>query len=226
MNVMKHLVLLTLLLSSWVPTSFAESLFRASAQYDASQPMPRSLFFQPAPKFVGDLVTVQLDEKTLNNVSSTVRVDRKNTLTENSTGLVNNATRDLLSKVPFFGASLSTKLAPKLALPSFDGLNDKQTIQSQAQSQKQTQFKDSITCQVTEVLPNGYLVIQGQKNVLMNKEESTLFVSGLVNPYYLDRNNQITSGRVGNLQMLAGGRGIISRQQGDGIASKIYHVLH
>ena len=206
--------------------SQAESLFRGGVQYDATQPVPRSLFFQPAPKFVGDLVTVQMEEQTLNNVTSNVRVDRKNTLNETSTGLVNNATRDLLSKVPIFGASLSTKLAPKLALPSFDGLNDKQTIQSQAQSQKQTQFKDSITCQVTEVLPNGYLVVQGQKNVLMNKEESTLFVSGIVNPYYLDRNNQISSRRVGNLQLLAGGRGIISRQQGDGLASKIYHVLH
>jgi flagellar L-ring protein FlgH len=217
---------LLLLVVVGCPAVLAESLFRASAQYDASQPVPRSLFFQPAPKFVGDLVTIQMEEQTLNNITSNLRVDRKNTLTENSTNLMNNATRDILGKLPIIGTNLSRTLAPKLALPSFNGLNDKQTIQSQAQSQKQTQFRDTITCQVTEVLPNGYLVVQGQKNVLMNKEESTLFVTGIVNPYYLDRNNQIGSRRVGNLQLLAGGRGIISRQQGDGMASKLYHILH
>jgi flagellar L-ring protein FlgH len=224
--IMAAIILFGLDQGAVVSTCRAESLFRASAQYDGMQPTPRSLFFQPAPRWVGDLVTIQLDEKTQSTITSTVRVDRKNTLQDNSTGLTNNAVRSLLRKVPIISNNTADSIANRLALPSFDGLNDKQTVQSQAQSQKQSQIKDSITCQVTEVLPNGYLVVQGQKNVLMNKENTTLFVSGIINPYYMDRNNSIVSTRVGNLQMLAGGRGVISRQQGDGVASKLYHLLH
>jgi flagellar L-ring protein FlgH len=204
----------------------AESLFRASANFTESQPVPRSLFFQPAPKYVGDLVTIKLEETNQNNITSTVRIDRKSTLDENSTQLLNNATTDILRKVPIVGAGLAKTLGPKLALPSFNGQNDKQSVSSQAQTQKQTNYTDVITCQVQEVMPNGYLVVQGQKNVLMNKEEATLFVTGIVNPYYLDRNNQIGSRQVGNLQLLAGGRGVISRQQGDGLSSKLYHIMH
>jgi flagellar basal body L-ring protein FlgH len=172
------------------------------------------------------MVTVKLEEKTLNNVNSTLRVDRKNTLDETATGITNNVVKSMLQKIPMLSPTRVDSIANKLNIPSFNGLNDKQTIQSQAQSQKQTQLTDTITCQVTEVLPNGFLVVQGEKTVLMNKEESTLFVTGVVNPYFLDRNNQISSQRVGNLHMLSGGRGIISRQQSDGVASKLYHVLH
>jgi flagellar basal body L-ring protein FlgH len=60
----------------------------------------------------------------------------------------------------------------------------------------------------------------------MSKERGELVVTGIVKPYYLDRNNRISSTQVANLQILQGGKGVISRQQNDGLANKIYQFFN
>jgi len=62
--------------------------------------------------------------------------------------------------------------------------------------------------------------------VQANKERGNLIVTGIVKPYYLDRNNQISSKQVANFQMLQAGKGVISRQQTDGIANKVYQFFN
>jgi flagellar L-ring protein FlgH len=201
----------------------AESLFRASTTYDAQAPLkPRSLFTPPISREVGDMVTITITETAAQNVTSELNITRTQTIDQNGSGLFNNMLGFMLNKLPFN----TSRIQKTLEAPSFDGLDNSNNLGSKAESKRNTNLTGNITCQVVQVLPNGDLMVQGQKTVQANKERSDLIVSGIVKPYYLDRFNQIPSSRVGNFQMIQGGKGVISRQQNDGIANKIYQFFN
>jgi flagellar L-ring protein precursor FlgH len=224
-------VLLCLLTVSTANT-FAESLFRVSTEYQAQANdttvamAPRSLFTQPRPCRIGDIVSLNLNDQQTMQDTVEVKIARTNTLNENGTGLLNSAITSTLGKVPVLGKTLQKTVAPRLALPSFNGLNNATTLDSKANSNRIRNVTQMIPCQVVQVLPNGNLMIQGHKVSMMNKEQMDIIVTGVVNPYYIDQNNTIDSRYVANLQLMSGGRGILSRQQSDGIANKIYQFIN
>jgi flagellar L-ring protein precursor FlgH len=74
---------------------------------------------------------------------------------------------------------------------------------------------------VVQVLPNGNLMIQGRKTIAFAKEKADVYITGIVNPYFLNSENEIASQQVANMQVVVSGDGIISRTQNDSIFSKI-----
>lgn len=203
----------------------AESLFRASASYSADAPFtPRSLFTQPRPANVGDIVTVLVDETSTQNSTLQFRVTKTHTFNENGSNIFNNTFRFFAGRLPFVGTAKASTFRD--VVPSFNGLENEQNIATQVQSNKINRVIESVSCQVVQVLPNGHLVIQGKKAVNFSKELSDLYLTGIVNPYYIDKTNSIKSKQVGNMQFIMGGKGVISRQQNDGIMNKMYQYLY
>lgn len=201
----------------------AESLFRASTTYDAQAALkPRSLFTPPISREVGDMVTITITENTIQNTTAELKITRTQVIDQNGSTLFNNMLGFMLGKLPFN----TSRINNTLQAPSFDGLNNSNNLGSKAESKRNTMLTGNITCQVVQVLPNGDLMVQGQKTMEANKERTDLIVSGIVKPFYLDRFNQIPSSRVGNFQMVQGGKGVLSRQQNDGIANKIYQFFN
>lgn len=201
----------------------AESLFRASTTYSAREPVhSRSLFTPPIARAVGDLVSIQINETTQNLVRSEIRMTKEQTINQNGSNLFNNMLGFMLGKLPFNTSRINTALQA----PNFNGLDNSNEMNSRAEINRTTGLVDTITCQVVQVLPNGDLMVQGQKTVQGSKERTDLIVTGIIKPYYLNRNNQISSNMVANFQMMQGGKGIISRQQNDGIANKIYQFFN
>lgn len=186
-----------------------ESLFRVSAShYEPSPYTPTSLFAQPIPRAIGDIVTIQVSETTTLSNSSELEVARDQTINQNGDGILNSILRSV--GVPRF-----------VGVPSLNGLNNSNDMSSSAEATRSTSLSDRVTCQVVQVMPNGNLVVQGNKLVSVNRERVNMMVSGIVNPYYLDQRNTIQSNQIANFQIVMGGRGVISRQQSDGIYNKI-----
>ena len=201
----------------------AESLFSGSAQYNSQAPLkPRSLFTPPIAREVGDLVTITVNETTTSDTTAELKITRSQVVNQNGSTMFNNMLGFMLGKVGLGNGIVKNTLSA----PNFNGLNNSNTQDSKAEALRNTTIADNITCQVVQVLPNGDLVVQGQKTVQYSKERGNLMVTGIVKPYYLDRNNQISSKQVGNFQMLQGGKGVISRQQNDGIANKLYQFFN
>ena len=201
----------------------AESLFHASADYQAQEPLaPRSIYAPPISHNVGDLVTILVNETSTSKSEASLDVSRSQTYSGQSGGVWNNLLGWAGQKVPF-----ATKITDKLTAPSItNAANSGNNWASEGTTERKTVFTDSIACQVVQVLPNGDLMVQGQKTVMVNKERQDLMITGIVRPYYLDRYNQIKSNQVANMQLLQGGKGVLSRQQNDGIANKIYQFFN
>ncbi|MBX2859612.1 MAG: flagellar basal body L-ring protein FlgH [Vampirovibrio sp.] len=207
-------LLLAISIASFQGVGFCESLFRAGVSHSVNTPStPRSLYTQPRPEHVGDIITIQLNETGQQQINGDLTLNRNQTVEDNQTSRVN----DIIHSwgVPNF-----------INFPTFDGVVKNNNTTSRVQSLRNTILSDNITCQVIQVLPNGYLMVQGHKTIAMNKERQDMFVTGIVNPFYLNRNNQIASNQVGNLQVMIGGKGVLSRQQGDGMINKLYQLYY
>jgi len=192
----------------------AEDLFKTGIAYQTAQPFtPHSLFAVVRPKSIGDQVTISINQTTSIAVQNNTTVNNTHTLTENSTTILNS----VISK--FFNWK-------KALLPNVNGLDNNNQVMVQANNLKTYTFTDVITCQVIQVMPNGNLVVQGKKTVFGNQEQQDLYVTGVVNPYFLDANNTINSNQVANLEMNMAAHGVLTRQNGDGLWGKYFQFLN
>jgi flagellar L-ring protein FlgH len=67
----------------------------------------------------------------------------------------------------------------------------------------------NMSARVTQVLPNGYLVIEGTKRVQVSSENQVVTVRGVIRPVDLDPTNSIPSDRIAQMEIQVNGKGVI-----------------
>lgn len=184
----------------------AESLFAARlTQNEYIQ--PRSLFYSPKAKTVGDIVRVLVEEKV--NVTDSQKLGTAKT-----------------SETQASFANLINKLLPGRPInDQFNGYGGGNTVNNSAQTQRQSSFSNEITAQVVQVLPNGNLVIQGHKTLINAGETTNVILSGVIDPRLINQQGSIRSSQVGNLQLAVSGSGTVSRSNNEGIINKYVKYL-
>jgi hypothetical protein len=70
-------------------------------------------------------------------------------------------------------------------------------------------YEDLGQLKVVNVLPNGYLVVEGVKRVQVNSENQVITIRGVVRPYDLDPTNAVPSDRVAQMEVQVNGKGVI-----------------
>jgi len=142
---------------------------------------------------VGDIITILVHENLSAVSSGTAKTQRNSTLKANiaAAGGITRATGPLAN------------LANAGTARSLDG---------QGATTRATTLTATISAVVTQVLPNGSLVIQGTKNVKINSENQVLGVRGLVRPVDLDTTNTVSSDRIAQMDLQVNGKGIVGDQ--------------
>ncbi|MDI6869788.1 MAG: flagellar basal body L-ring protein FlgH [Bacillota bacterium] len=82
-----------------------------------------------------------------------------------------------------------------------------------------------MTVVVSEVLPNGNLVVEGVQAITVNKEHQTIKLRGQVRPEDISRDNTVLSTFVANAEIIYLGDGVVGDKQKPGILSRIFSWL-
>ncbi|MFM9911941.1 MAG: flagellar basal body L-ring protein FlgH [Methylophilaceae bacterium] len=148
----------------------------------------RPIFEDRRARFVGDTITVLLVEKTSANRTTKEAANRK------SSAAVAIGTPKVLGvtpKLPFSANVLNTQIDNDLS-SSFNSSSDVSTSDDQDDRNTNT-VTGSITVTVIEVLPNGNLMVSGEKQVAVNQGTEFVRLSGVVNPINISGSNTVNS---------------------------------
>jgi flagellar L-ring protein precursor FlgH len=83
----------------------------------------------------------------------------------------------------------------------------------------------AVAAVVTDVLPNGNLIISGSQEVRVNFELRLLNVAGIVRPQDISRDNTIGYDKIAEARISYGGRGRIMEVQQPALVQQIYDRL-
>ncbi|MBU6462290.1 MAG: flagellar basal body L-ring protein FlgH [Bradyrhizobium sp.] len=171
----------------------------------------RSFFKDQRAHQIGDLLTVTVNITDQANFAN--ETQRSRILTEDS-GITN-----------FLGASLLSGNAAK-ALPGRLLTADSNSItDGKGLIQRQESLTTNIAAVVTQLLPNGNLVVEGKQEIRVNYEKRELIVAGIVRPEDIQSDNTIDSSKIAEARIAYGGHGEISDLQQPRYGSQVMDVL-
>jgi flagellar L-ring protein precursor FlgH len=87
--------------------------------------------------------------------------------------------------------------------------NTNTQLQGTGSTSRGTTLTATVSARVVNVLPNGYLVVEGVKRVQVNSENQVITIRGVVRPVDVDPTNSIPSDRVAQMELLVNGKGVI-----------------
>ena len=179
------------------------------AQPASSTPWMTTLFADLRARHVNDLVTVHVIE----NVVAAGTAD--SSLDKNSKA--NAATGGIFGTDPKFADWFDpTALARFSASTDFQGGGS--TTRSGALSAV-------ITARVTEVLPNGDLVLEGVREIEINGDRQIIVLSGVVRPADINPGNVVSSTAVGQMRIRYFGRGLMKDNLSPGWLIRIFNKV-
>jgi flagellar L-ring protein precursor FlgH len=198
-------ILFLLLISGFVASADAESLFSLNASQNALIE-PRALYSSVRARGVGDLVSIILNEAPTMTDNGTYATEKKSSLAENFTKAINTI--------------FKTKLKGAL-----DGTTGNLSVDGSTKVSRNLTLTDTVVAQVVQVLPNGNLLVQGKKSLVNQNERVDLIISGVVDPKWINQSGEISSSHVANLQFAMNGAGTVSRGQNEGILDRAIRTI-
>lgn len=173
----------------------------------------KSFFKDQRARTTGDIVTIVI------NINDRARLDNS---TERSRSTGEQAA------IPAFGG-LEQRLVDLLP----DGANAAQLVDLSSDStsrgegsiDRQEEVRLSVAAIVTDVLPNGNLVIAGRQEVRVNNEIRELTVTGVVRPEDIANTNTINHTQIAEARISYGGRGQITDVQQSRYGQQIYDII-
>lgn len=84
------------------------------------------------------------------------------------------------------------------------------TLDGEGTTSRETTLTTTITARVSDVLPNGYLVIEGHRTLIVNSENQIVTIRGVVRPADLSTANSVSSSSIAQMELKIDGRGVVN----------------
>lgn len=162
----------------------------------------RPLFEDHRARLVGDTLVVQIVERVSASQKSTSSIDKG--------GSVSGS----VSALPGIRPSA-------FARASAEGSSNN-SFSGKGATESSNDFSGVITVTVREVLPNGHLVIAGEKQIGVNQNVDVLRFSGQVDPRAIQPGNLVQSAQIANVRLEHRGRGAQAEAQAIGWLARVF----
>src|SRR5579883_1308384 len=197
---MKHTILATIALIAIASLPApADSLYPVSSGQGTGT--LNSLFADTKAHNVGDILTIVVAESATGSSAANTKISK----TDNSS----------------FGPGIGP-LLEWIKLTSLTGSINSSAANSTDRTDNLTA---TIAVTVKEVMPNGNLMVEGDRSVGMNAETQHITLTGIVRPQDIGPNNQVASPLVADAQIHFAGKGPVGDTQHYGIITRVFHYL-
>ena len=167
-----------------------------------------TLFCDQKARQVGDIVTIKIVESSTATNKASTDTNRGSSMSASLDAFF-NAEKKFPADQPFFNPF--SKVA--------GGLDSK--FQGTGTTKRSGDLNADITALVTQVLPNGNMVLVGSREVLINNENQVIELSGVVRSRDIDADNTVLSTYIADARIAYSGTGIIDDRQKPGWLTKI-----
>ena len=159
----------------------------------------RAFFKDQRARQIGDLLTVTVNFTDKANIANESQRSRASKEDSGITDFVGAKT---------LGATAAKVLPGRILTADSTASSD-----GKGSVQRQEALQTNVAAVVTQVLPNGNLVVEGKQEIRVNFEIRELVVAGIVRPEDIESDNTIDSTKIAQARIAYGGRGQISDVQ-------------
>lgn len=152
---------------------------------------------------IGDLLTIQLVERTVAQKSTAAKTGRNGSI-----GITPPATGPL----SFFK-------------PSAVNAGGDQSFKGEGTASQSNLLSGQITVTIAQVFPNGTLLVRGEKIITINRGDERVQFSGLVRPNDIGPENEVLSTKVADARILYTGKGEIARASRQGWLQRFFSAV-
>lgn len=162
---------------------------------------------------IGDILTVTLDIKDKAEL-------------DNETERTRDANEDAGANALLgYEASLDAVLPTAVNPAALIGANSASRHTGSGTIDREEKIKTQLAAIVTQILPNGNMVIQGRQEVRVNFENRILELAGVIRPQDIATDNTISYEKIAEARVSYGGKGQITDVQQPRYGQQVYDVL-
>jgi flagellar L-ring protein precursor FlgH len=171
----------------------------------------RAFFKDQRAHQVGDILTVSV------NINDAANMQNETQRERNNNNIQSTITSILgLPTVPLINQTVPAQLLNANGSSNSDG---------KGQIQRTDAVTTNVAAVVTQVLPNGNLVVEGKQEIRVNYEMRELIVAGIIRPEDIQSDNTIDSTKIAEARIAYGGRGQIMDVQQERYGQQVSDIL-
>jgi flagellar L-ring protein precursor FlgH len=172
----------------------------------------RAFFKDQRAHQIGDILTVTVNITDKAAIENETQRSRTNKEDSGVTDYIGSKT---------LGASAAKAILPGRILTA----DSNASSEGKGSVNRQEALQTNVDAVVTQVLPNGNLVVEGKQEVRVNFEIRELIVAGIVRPEDIQSDNTIDSSKIAEARIAYGGRGQLTDVQQPRYGQQVLDVL-
>ena len=162
---------------------------------------------------VGDILTVVI------NIDDEAELENETERTRNSNEDVN------LNNLLGVETQLTKVLPEAVTGPDLVDFGTGSTYSGEGSTEREEEVNMTLAATVTQILPNGNMVIQGRQEVRVNFEKRVLELAGVIRPEDIMTDNTISYEKIAEARISYGGQGQITDMQQPRYGQQVYDIL-
>ena len=174
-----------------------------------------TIFLDYKARRIGDVVIVRIEEDSSASNSTNNTASKTTTYNANLTAMLGLPTN--LGVNNFLGSGAA--LQPTIAATTGN------SHQGQGTSNKADTFTATIAARIVDIMPSGNLVIEGNREIIIDQEKQTITLKGIVRQKDIDATNTVSSSAIADAQITYTGAGALSQATKKGWLGKVIDVI-